>query len=168
MTDRIPAVPAPLDIDAEVDTLDGNDVADLLEHLAQTAEDGADGFTEAAEKIDDPAIEATFRELGAERAQFAGELRAFAATRYQEFVPSTGTVKGALHRGWMALKDALAGDDPHAVVTAAEKGEDYALEQWNEAIEQPLPDDVAFMVRRQRDAVKAAHDRVRALEVATE
>lgn len=152
------------------DFMDGHDVAELLEHLAETAENGAKGFAQAAEHVDNPSIASLFTELGSERGTFAEELRALASARYDnvDLVENSGTVAGAIHRGWIALKDALTGDDAHAVVAAAEAGEDYALEQWNEAIEKPLPNDIAAMVRRQRDAVKAAHDRVSALKDATE
>lgn len=142
------------------------DVPEVVEHLARTAEDGARGFEQAAEHIGDPAIGLLFRELGMERRRFAEQLRAILSTDYREFVPEKGTVKGALHRGWIAVKDALTGDDPGAIIAAAEEGEDYALEQWNEAAATPLPSEIAELVRRQRDAVERAHDRVRALELA--
>lgn len=165
MNESTPTVPVTV---ADDDVMSGDEVADTLEHLAQTAEDGAKGFAQAAEHVDDARIATVFRELGAEREKFAEELRAFVSTRYQEYVSETGSVKGAVHRGWIAVKDALTGNDAHAVVAAAEEGEDYALEQYNEAIEKPLPNDIAAMVRRQRDAVKTAHDRVRNLQDATE
>lgn len=156
---------APVDVD---DRMDGHEISSTLEHLATTAEDGAKGFAQAAEHVDDARIAGVFRELGVERERFAQELRAFASTRYQEYISEEGSVKAAIHRGWIALKDALTGSDVHAVVAAAESGEDYALEQYNEAIEKPLPNDIAAMVRRQRQAVKAAHDRVSNLKDATE
>ncbi|NNF64924.1 MAG: PA2169 family four-helix-bundle protein [Acidimicrobiia bacterium] len=170
MNETTPIVPAAA-TSGMVDTderMDGHDVVSTLEHLATTAEDGAKGFAQAAEHVDDSRIAQVFTELGAERARFAEELRAFIATRYQEVVTEEGSIKAAIHRGWIALKDALTGTDVHAVVAAAESGEDYALEQYNEAIEKPLPNDIAAVVSRQRSAVKAAHDRVRNLKDATE
>lgn len=170
MNETTPIVPAAA-TSGMVDTderMDGHDVVSMLEHLATTAEDGAKGFAQAAEHVDDSRIAQVFTELGAERARFAEELRAFIATRYQEVVTEEGSIKAAIHRGWIALKDALTGTDVHAVVAAAESGEDYALEQYNEAIEKPLPNDIAAVVSRQRSAVKAAHDRVRNLKDATE
>lgn len=171
MNETTPIVPAaavatsPLATD---DHMDGFEVVSTLEHLATTAEDGAKGFAQAAEHVDDSGIAEIFAELGAERGRFAEELRAFVATRYQEVVTEEGSIKAAIHRGWIALKDALTGSDVHAVVAAAESGEDYALEQYNEAMEKPLPNDIAAVVSRQRAAVKAAHDRVRNLKDATE
>ncbi len=145
----------------------GDDVRSLLEHLIETCEDGARGFDTAAEHVDDPNVAATFRKFGAERAECARELRTL-AENYGGPVQEAGMVKAAVHRGWIKVKDAVTGTDPHAVIAAAEEGEDYALEQYDEALEQDLPADVADVVRRQREIVKAAHDHVRSLEVATE
>ncbi len=143
------------------------DIRSLLEHLIETTEDGARGFDDSAEHVDDPTVAALFRKLGAARAGMAVELRELAAV-YGGPVKESGTVKGALHRGWIKLKDALTGDSVHAVVSAAEEGEDYAVEQYEEALEQALPPNVEAVVRRQYTEVKRAHDEVRALEVATD
>ncbi len=142
-------------------------IRSLLEHLIETTEDGARGFDEAAEHVDDTTVAALFRKLGAERAGMAVELREL-ATVYGGPVEEAGTVKGALHRGWIKLKDALTGKSPHAVIAAAEEGEDYAVEQYDEALEQALPPNVEAVVRRHWTAIKESHDKVRALEVATD
>lgn len=167
MNETTPIVASPVPVDTD-DRMDGFEVVSTLEHLATTAEDGAKGFAQAAEHVDDSRIAEVFTELGVERERFAQELRAFVATRYQEVVTEEGSIKAAIHRGWIALKDALTGSDVHAVIAAAETGEDYALEQYNEAIEKPLPNDIAAVVSRQRSAVKAAHDRISNLKDATE
>lgn len=143
-----------------------DDVRSLLEHLIETCEDGARGFETAADAVDDANVASVFRKLGAERAECGRELRSLAAN-YGGPVEEAGMVKAALHRGWIKLKDALTVGS-HAVIAAAEEGEDYALEQFNEAMQEDLPTDVADVVRRQRDVVKAAHDQVRAMEIATE
>lgn len=141
-------------------------VATLIQHLIETCEAGAKGFREAADLVEDTGIRATFRELGDEREQLAAELHELAA-RYGADSPQTGMVKAAAHRAWMRLKDMVTGDD-HAVISAAEEGEDYALEQYDEALAETLPAEVQTVVSRQRGVVKAAHDRVRALENLTE
>ncbi len=146
---------------------DHADVRSLLEHLIETADDGVRGFETAAEHVDDPSIAATFRKLGAERAEVARELRSLAVT-YGGPVEESGMVKAALHRGWMKLKDAVTGSNPHAVIAAAEEGEDYAVEQFDEAVAKDVPADVAAVLRRLQGQVKTSHDKVRSLEVASE
>ena len=70
---------------------------------------------------------------------------------------------GAMQRGWLTLKDAVAGDDPKAVLDAAEQGEDHAVSEFKDALDKDLPADVRTVVERQAQAVRAAHDRVKAL-----
>ena len=38
-----------------------------------------------------------------------------------------GSVSGAVHRGWMNIKDAVAGHDDKAIIAEAERGEDVAV-----------------------------------------
>lgn len=161
-------VNAPLDTSTTQDaSKDNTATRSLIGELVGTAEDGARGFETAADLIDDPTIAATFRKLGAKRKQIATELRAYANARFGEFLPAEGTIKGALHRGWMRLKDMVAGTDPNAVIAAAEEGEDHALQRWTDALEQKLPDDLEPRIRHQYIQIKESHDDVRALEVAT-
>jgi uncharacterized protein (TIGR02284 family) len=63
----------------------------------------------------------------------------------------------------MGLKDALTGSDPKGVLDAAEQGEDHAVKQFDKALKADLSAALRTVVERQRAAVKAAHDTVRAL-----
>lgn len=164
MNESTPTVPTTTIDPGADELLDGRSTAEILEHLATTAEDGAKGFAQAADHVDDAATKTLFRELGEERARLAQDMRSFVLTRYQQYVSDSGSVKAALHRGWIALKDAMTGDDPYAVIAAAEEGEDYALEQYDEALAKPLASDAKAKVREQRDIVLAAHNRVRQLK----
>lgn len=140
------------------------DAQSTLEDLATTAEDGARGYEQAAEHMDDSSIARLFRALGEERGRMAQNLRAEIATRYQTTVAETGSVAAAVHRGWIAIKDALTGDDPEAVVNAAESAEEYAVEQFDEALTKPFPSDVLATLRDQRDKVLAALNQIRTLK----
>jgi uncharacterized protein (TIGR02284 family) len=138
-----------------------DDVRAVLEDLIEVNRDGEKGFARAAEAVDDSGAAATLREFGAERGRFAGELENI-GFRYGVAGGEGGSVTGALHRAWIGLKDAVAGDD-HAILKAAEVGEDKAVETYEAALEADLPGDVDAVVRRQYSAVNQAHDRVRSL-----
>jgi uncharacterized protein (TIGR02284 family) len=104
------------------------------------------------------------REMSQQRLRMANELRALAAAEGDPIVDEgNGTVAGAMHRSWLALKDALTGDDPHAVLAAAEQGEDHAVSEYRSALEEDLPESVRSVLQRQAGEVKTAHDRVRSL-----
>ena len=139
--------------------------AAVLEDLIETLEDGRKGFEQAADRIeegDDPALAIDLRRFAQQRAEFSVELRELAG-RHGFEIDEEGSVAGALPRGWLSLKDAVTGDDPKAVLGAAEEGEDHAVSEFEDALGKELPADVRSVVERQAEAVRAAHDRVKAL-----
>jgi len=133
--------------------------------LIQTLQDGQEGYTAAAEKLstgDHAQWSPRLQELALQRATFAAELTTMAAA-YGDAITEDGTVAGTLHRGWMALKDALSGSDSSAVLDAAEQGEDHAVGVYRKALDQELSTDLRAVVERQFTEVRAAHDEVRAM-----
>jgi uncharacterized protein (TIGR02284 family) len=137
--------------------------------LIRTLENGKEGFTKAAEKLADsdrPDVAAKFREFAQQRATMSDELKAIAGA-YGDDIDQRSTLPGALHRGWIAVKDALTGDDAEAVIGAAETGEDHAVEQYREALDADISPEFRPLVARQLAAVQAAHDYVRSLTSST-
>ena len=140
-------------------------VSNVLKDLVETLEDGREGFAQGAQKLADigrTELSATFHRLSQQRAEFSAELRELARQRGVD-IDEEGSMAAALHRGWMSLKDAIAGDDPEGVLDAAEQGEDHAVSEFDSALEDDeLTPQVREVVERQRKDIKAAHDQVRA------
>ena len=108
----------------------------VTKDIVQTLEDGKEGFASAADKLadsDSPEMAASFRGFSEQRATFASELRAL-ADAYGDDAAESGSIAGAVHRGWMSLKDALTGSDPKGVVKAAEQGERHAVDEYEKAL----------------------------------
>lgn len=137
----------------------------IVESLMATLQDGRKGFRRAAEQLQDDGhgeLATEMEELSQQRERLIRELRT--ETRvHAAFEEDSGSAAGALHRGWMTLKDALTGDDPHAILAAAERGEDHAKGEYQKALEEHLPDDLREIVVRQAAEIETAHDRVKAL-----
>jgi uncharacterized protein (TIGR02284 family) len=138
--------------------------AKVIEDLIETLEDGRKGFEKAAERLEKDGradIADRMRAFSQERARFSQELRDLAAREGVE-IQEDGSMAGALHRGWITLADALTGDDPSAVLSAAESGEDHAVAEFEKALtSSELDAAVSSVVARQAAEVKAAHDEVR-------
>ena len=142
--------------------------AAVTKDLLQTLEDGKDGFAKGAEKLDqdgEATLAGTFRELGASRARLADELQAIAAS-YGDQIDESGSLAAKAHRGWMAVKDAIAGSDPDGVLDAAEQGEDHAVSEYEKALGEDISPEFKAVVERQLTEVRAAHDQVKALREA--
>jgi uncharacterized protein (TIGR02284 family) len=142
---------------------DANDEAiSVVNELIETCRDGEQGFKAAAERADSAEIKQLFGTLANQRATFKHELE----VEVQKFggkPADMGHAAGAAHRGWIAIKAALSGDDDQAVLDEAERGEDYAKKAYTDALEKGLPSELRPIVMRQADDVRAAHDKVRDL-----
>ena len=141
----------------------GGSVADqtergTLNHLIETCKDAERGFRYAANHVSDANVKAMFLEIAAQSEQFAADLLPY-AQRLGGAADHDGSVSGALHRGWMTLKDAMRHDEA-AVIREAERGERVALGAYTAALEGVLPPTVVEVVERQRNAIKGSHARI--------
>lgn len=138
----------------------------VTKDLIETLEDGQKGFAAAADRLTDSKradLAGTFRQWSDERGRFAEELRGMAAA-YGDDIDESGSVAAAVHRGWMAVKDAISGSDPDGVLDAAEQGEDHAVAEFERALgHDDLSANLRQTVQRQYASVKQVHDQVRAL-----
>ncbi len=86
------------------------------------------------------------------------------AANYGDTITESGTAAAALHRGWMALKDAISGSDPEGVLDVAEQGEDHAVSEYQKALDNTeISTQLRSVIERQFAAVKSAHDEVSSL-----
>jgi uncharacterized protein (TIGR02284 family) len=139
----------------------------IIDNLIETLKDGQEGFKQAAESVKDPQLKSVFDEYSRQRARFVSELRSQAQSLEERESKPSGSAAGALHRGWINLKSALTRGDDHAILAECERGEDSAVEQYKEALDNGLSASVQQIVSRQYTQVKQAHDRVKSLRDAT-
>ncbi len=130
-----------------------------LNELIAISRDGERGFGTCAQWTRDPRLRRLLAarsrscalaasELGARVRQLGGE-----AARH-------GSTFGAVHRGWVDLRAALAYDDDAAILAECERGEGYALEVYRNALDDPLPDFARRVVLRQFMGVMDNHDEI--------
>jgi uncharacterized protein (TIGR02284 family) len=65
----------------------------------------------------------------------------------------------------MALKGYVPGDHDHHIVAEAERGEQVALDAYEDALKGMLPPTVTEMVEMQREAILKAVDRIRTVDM---
>ena len=141
-----------------------HEIANTLNDLIRTCRDGENGFRTAADalKKDDPQTANELLEYSGQRREFAAQLQNLVGWLDQE-TEDKGSTAGALHRGWINLRSAIAGNDRYAILAECERGEDSAVETYRKALESGLPSEYEFAVQTQFDTVKTTHDRVKAL-----
>jgi uncharacterized protein (TIGR02284 family) len=138
-----------------------------LNNLIETCKDGQNGFQTAADGVKNSELKTLFQEYAQQRAQFAGELQS-EVRRLGGDPEKTGSVAATLHRGWINIKSAVTGEDETAVISECERGEDSAVRNYEDALnDKDLSSDIRSIVERQFTQVREAHDRIRSLERAT-
>ena len=139
-----------------------DDVESVLNDLIETSIDGEKGFLKAAEDAHNPELKSLFTECAQRCRHGAAELQS--QVRAQGSSPETsGSTAGALHRGWISVREALSSRDDKTILEECERGEDYAKAAYRKGLENDLPGDIRAIVERQYHGVIANHDRVRDL-----
>lgn len=165
-TDATESSPGTDTVSAVNNATTGDDAVSVLNNLIETCKDGQNGFQEAAESVEDSSLKSLFYEYSQQRAQFAGELQALVRDLGGD-PQNSGSIAANLHRRWIDIKALVTGKDDHAILSECERGEDVAKNAYQDALKANLPGNVLEVVQRQSNAVKEAHDRVKALRNST-
>lgn len=143
-----------------VTALSNDDVIAVLNGLIQTCKDGQEGFKQAAEGVNISELKTAFYEFGQQRAQFVGELQGLVRELGGD-PEKSGTILGSLHRGWMDIKSVITGNDEAAILNEAERGEDIAKSNYQQALDNVLPANVRNVIEEQLIGITNVHDRVK-------
>jgi uncharacterized protein (TIGR02284 family) len=138
-------------------------ITSTLNNLIETSKDGEQGFRTSAENAKSPELRQVFMRRAEDCARGAAELQAIVARLGKE-PEDSGSVAGAIHRGWVNLKATIAKRDDLAILEECERGEDVAKAAYRSALEnRDLPADIRAVVQKQYDGVLRNHDEVRNL-----
>ena len=139
------------------------DTINTLNDLIEILKDGQHGFKTSAEDVKAPELARVFERYATQRTEFAAKLQAQVIALGAK-VEKSGSVAGAMHRGWINLKAALSTNEPQSVLDEAERGEDAAVAAYRKAQEHTdLDAATRELINAQYTEVKAAHDHVRSL-----
>jgi uncharacterized protein (TIGR02284 family) len=142
--------------------IDTNDIRSTLNGLIETCKDGEAGFRTSAEELRDPQTRQLFESYANQRANFARDLQGLVVKTGGD-AETSGSTAGALHRGWLNIKAAIAGDEDKAILEEAERGEDTAVKNYRDALAKDLPSGIRAAIERQYQDVQQTHNSVRAL-----
>lgn len=128
---------------------------DLLNDLLEKNYDAEQGYKKAAEDIDNSLLKEFLKDSSKKRYDFGHEIKE--EINRLGGKPEKGTsLVGDLHRKWIDLKSAIAGNNDKAVIAECEKGEKAALQDYEIAIKSGnLPETAQAVVRRQYERIKS-------------
>jgi uncharacterized protein (TIGR02284 family) len=142
---------------------DAGDTA-TLNTLIATLIDSVDGYQKAAADTDNQRFAEMFNARARERQQVITKLQA-AVARLGGNPEDDGTTAGAVHRGWINLKEAVLGRDDEAIVNSVESGEDYLKEKFEAALNSGhLSGESRAAVERAYQSVRKGHDQIASIK----
>ncbi len=105
-----------------------------LNKLIVAAEDGKEGYRNASENVEDVDLKAVFTKLSLERGQYANQLRHQVNLLGGE-AETDSSLLGSIFRAWMDVKSTLTSGDRDAVINACITGEESALADYRNVLE---------------------------------
>lgn len=142
--------------------------SEVVNELLVVNNDRYQGYQKAAEETKDESLRSLFMKLGEQSLKFKRELETYApSTDHIDAAHDTDETKvsGKLYRVWMDVKAALSGNDRKTILASCEHGEDVALKNYNEALDntEGLQSDALMTIQRQRSELKQAHDMIKSM-----
>ena len=137
----------------------------ILNDLILINNDRIEGYQRAKDelKTEDADLRSLFTTMVSESHAYKMALASEVAASGKDIEEGT-TNSGKIYRAWMDVKAAFTGHDQKSILASCEFGEDAALAAYNMALkEDDLPAQVHSMVSHQSDALKASHDKIKAL-----
>ena len=139
-----------------------DEVVTVLNELIETSRDGEKGFALAARDSKEATLTTLFREGEQSFRSAVAELQD-QVQRLGAKPDTDGSMKAAVHRGWISLKSAVTSLDSKAILEECERGQDYAKAKYAEALNYELPEELRMLIERQHRDVIERHDQVRDL-----
>lgn len=127
-----------------------------LNELLEKNYDAEKGYKKAAEIVENTKLKQFFETQAQNRYDFGHELKT-EIRNYGE-TPDKGTsVTGDMHRTWMSIKSTFTSNDEEAILEEVQKGEESALEEYNEIInDTTLPPTTQKILTNQRNSIQDA------------
>ena len=140
----------------------GEALIGTLNGLIDACRDNEYGYNACAEHLEVGSVQRRFHQRAVECRDAAREL-ANQVQRLGGTPKEGGTARGAMHRGWVAVRATLSGHGERAMLEECERGEDVALARYRQARNEVLPPDIEPLIQRQLLAVQQSHDDIKAL-----
>jgi uncharacterized protein (TIGR02284 family) len=132
-------------------------IIEKLNHLIAIAEDGKEGYENAAKDVEDSAIKSSFLLFSEERSHYATQLREIVHELNGKAEDNGGGSVGSLHRIWMDLKSTFTSGDKDAIINACITGEDAAVKEYKLVLnDSTIPESCKPLIEEQLNGIEKA------------
>ena len=143
---------------------DTNETIKALNYLIGTCIDGENGYREAADEATSSDLKTRLLRLGQQRAQFRGELEQ-EVLRLGGDPKESGSAGAALHRTWLNVRDAITGKDDEAILKESQRGENAALDNYDDVLGRDISADLRETIARQQGQIQQAYSELENLKL---
>lgn len=142
------------------------EAATAISRVISICRDAEQGFRGAAGAARDPELKELFIRYSDQHGGFAAKLQeAVKALGYDAESPAG--LGGIIYGGWINLKALVTSHDRHGILVEAERGEDWILNTYREALGRTLPAGIRPIIEAQRAEIENAHEYLRQRRDAT-
>ena len=127
--------------------------------------DAAKGFKNASTNIELQELKEVFLKCSIQRNKFAGELQQEIRNLGGEPKHESSAIS-AMHRAWMDVKSAVSSDEEEAILGACVTGEEAAVKEYDELIDQNIPSNIKEIIQVQRNIVNDTLQSIKILRAA--
>jgi len=146
--------------------MDNTKTVSVLNDLLNITNDRIQGFSKVEDKVWDnyPALRNDYDNMVSQSLTMKNELSDLISERGG--TPETsGSAAGAIHRGWIDVKNAFAGDNAEATLENVVYGENAAIDAYQKALDSgDLCPESSRVVLDQLHYLKASHNKFKSLE----
>ena len=128
--------------------------------------DAEKGFKEAADKTNNAVLAALYRGKASQRYTNGHHIKDILREMEGDIDKGSSTL-GDIHRAWINFKTFLSFDKEEAILEEIENGEEAALKEYNEFLEnKELPQSIRRIITAQRNGIRKTLNKIDELEEA--
>jgi uncharacterized protein (TIGR02284 family) len=135
------------------------EVVSDVNHLLEICNERIEGYRNAAKNVKDAELKSVFEKYAQQTVKFQEELLPFSDYSSPE---EAGTrVIADTWRVWMDMKAALTDGSREALVNASITGEEAAIRNYEDELDEDLPMDLRSILERQLSEIKSAYNHIK-------
>lgn len=130
-----------------------------VNHLLEICNERIEGYRNAAKNVKDAQLKSVFEKYAQQTVKFQQELLPFSDKTSAEEVGTR--IIGDTWRVWMDMKAALTNGSRESLVNASITGEEAAIRNYEDTLDEDLPMDLRSIVERQLSEIKSAYNHIK-------
>jgi uncharacterized protein (TIGR02284 family) len=138
---------------------DHKEVVSDVNHLLEICNERIEGYKNAAKNVKDAELKSVFEKYAQQTKKFQQELLPFSDKATGE---EAGTrVIADTWRVWMDMKAALTDGSRESLVNASITGEEAAIRNYEDELDEDIPMDLRNIIERQLSEIKSAYNHIK-------